>query len=237
MKKSKKPIIKHLPDYLDWIDIEKGLASSTQENYARFLKRFFKWLEKHDLTSLLPHELTEKHVWDYRIFLARKTKHENSDKNLEKSTQQYYLIGLRSLLSYFAARDITSLPPEKIELPKTRNEKEIRFLNLDQVRRLFDAPDVSKDIGLRDRAILETLFSTGMRISELVALNRDQIESSLDKEGLELSIIGKGSKARTVYFSPRALEWLRKYLKSRDDMAEALFINYRAPSDASRRLT
>lgn len=237
MKKSQKPIIDHLNDYLDWIDVEKGLSSKTQENYSRFLKRFFRWLKKNELTSLLPHELSEKHVWDYRIFLARKAKRKNSEENLKRSTQEYYLIGLRSLLTFFASRDITSLPPEKIELPKSKNDTEVRFLNLDQLRKLFDAPDTSTDSGLRDRAVLETLFSTGMRISELVALNRDQIEPSIKQDELELSIIGKGSKARTVYFSPRALEWLRKYLKSRDDMAEALFINYRGPNDSSRRLT
>lgn len=238
MKKSDTPIPKHITDYLDWIDVEKGLSSTTQENYSRFIKRFVDWLEKNDLADLKPHELSEKHVWDYRIYLARKTTSGQSGKGLKRSTQQYYLIGLRSLLSFFAARDIQSLPPEKIELPKSKNEKQVRFLTLEQLRRLFSAPDVSTDIGRRDRAILETLFSTGMRISELTSLDREQIEPSLENDdGLELGIVGKGGKARTVYFSPRALTWLKKYLETRDDMAPALFVNYRSRSDASRRLT
>lgn len=237
MEKSNKALKKHLSDYLDWIDIEKGLSSSTQKNYARFLQRFFDWLSSQDLSDLKPYELTSEHVWDYRIFLARKTRSKGSSRTLKKSTQNSYLIALRSLLTYFAERDIAALPPEKIKLPKGKKDTEVRFLSLEQVKKLFSVPDTKKPKGLRDRAILETLFSTGMRVSELVALDRDQIEPSLSSEDLELGIVGKGGRARTVYFSPRALEWLRKYLKTRDDMAEPLFVNYRSRDDASRRLT
>jgi site-specific recombinase XerD len=234
MRKSSTPIIKHLPDYLDWIDVEKGLASTTQENYARFLQRFFDWLASNDLAKLKPHELTEDHVWSYRIFLARGA---GGGGGLKRSTQQYYLIGLRSLLRFFATRDITSLPADKISLPKDDTGDEVRNLTIKQLKQLFTAPDASTKSGLRDRAILETFFSTGLRISELVALDKKQVQDSLDKDELELSITGKGQKTRTVYFSARALKWLRRYLSDRSDDLEPLFINYRAPRDADRRLS
>ncbi len=158
-------------------------------------------------------------------------------KPLKKSTQNYYLIALRALLNYFTNRDILSLPSEKIKLAKDTGEKQVRFLNLDQVEKLLAASDTSKIQGLRDRAILESLFSTGMRIAELVSLNRDQIRLKPSMDELEISIVGKGGRIRTVYFSERALHWLKKYLESRSDKEKALFINYRAKSNASKRLT
>ncbi len=237
MRKSPKPLPQHVSDYLDWLDVEKGLSSKTQENYSRFLKRFLDWLKENKLSNLKPHELSPDHVWKYRIYLARQTSSKRSSKSLKKATQNYYLITLRSLLSYFAERDILAIPPEKIKLARDKAEKEVRFLSLDQLERLFEIPDISSPSGLRDRAILETFFSTGMRISELVALNREQIKSSLNSDELELGIVGKGGKARTVYFSPRTLQWLGRYSKTRNDKDKALFINYRGPTDASRRLT
>ncbi|MBI2594964.1 MAG: tyrosine-type recombinase/integrase [Candidatus Colwellbacteria bacterium] len=237
MKKSQKPLPQHVSDYLDWLDVEKGLSSKTQENYSRFLKRFLDWLKENRLSSLKPHELSADHIWKYRIYLARQTRSKRSSKSLRKTTQSYYLITLRSLLTFFAERDILAIPPEKIKLPRDKGDKEVRFLSLEQLERLFSVPDISSLQGLRDRAILETFFSTGMRIAELVALNREQIEPSLNLSELELGIVGKGSRARTVYFSSRTLQWLKLYLKSRTDSDEALFINYRTRSGAPRRLT
>ncbi|PIZ69857.1 MAG: hypothetical protein COY10_00660 [Candidatus Portnoybacteria bacterium CG_4_10_14_0_2_um_filter_43_36] len=232
MKKSQKPIIQHLTDFLDWLDVEKGLANKSQENYSRFLKKFIGWLEEKDLKDLRPHDLSPAHIWEYRVYLSRQSK-----KPLKKSTQNYYLIALRSLLNYFADRDILSLPSEKIKLAKDKSERQVRFLNLEQLEKLFSTPDVSKVHQLRDRAILEILFSTGMRIAELVSLNRDQVKIKPGREELEISITGKGGRIRTVYFSQRALRWLEKYLKTRTDNERALFINYRSRKDASRRLT
>ncbi|PJE59272.1 MAG: hypothetical protein COU84_01735 [Candidatus Portnoybacteria bacterium CG10_big_fil_rev_8_21_14_0_10_43_39] len=232
MKKSQKPIIQHLTDFLDWLDVEKGLANKSQENYSRFLKKFIGWLEEKDLKDLRPHDLSPAHIWEYRVYLSRQSK-----KPLKKSTQNYYLIALRSLLNYFADRDILSLPSEKIKLAKDKSERQVRFLNLEQLEKLFSTPDVSKVHQLRDRAILEILFSTGMRIAELVGLNRDQVKIKPGREELEISITGKGGRIRTVYFSQRALRWLEKYLKTRTDNERALFINYRSRKDASRRLT
>ena len=237
MQRSQKPLPHHVSDYLDWLDIEKGLSSKTQENYSRFLKRFLDWLKENKLSNLKPHELSPDHVWKYRTYLARQTRSKRSSKSLKKATQSYYLITLRSLLSFFAERDILALPPEKIKLPKDKTDKEVRFLSLEQLERLFSVPDISSPSGLRDRAILETFFSTGMRIAELVALDREQVESSLDKDGLELGIVGKGGRARPVYFSLRTLQWLKRYLKSRADKDKALFINYRTRDAAPKRLT
>jgi len=232
MEKSQKPIPQHLTDFLDWLDIEKGLSTKSQENYSRFLKKFIGWLEENDLENLKPHDLSPTHIWEYRVFLARHAK-----KPLKKSTQNYYLIALRALLNYFANRDIISLPAEKIKLAKDRSDRQVRFLDLEQLEKLFSAPDTSKIYELRDRAILETFFSTGMRIAELVSLNKNQIKIKLNMKELELSIIGKGGRIRTVYLSERALHWLKKYLETRDDNNRALFINYRNKKSSSRRLT
>lgn len=236
MKKNQKSIPSHLPNFLDWLEIEKGLSSKSQENYARFLKRFLDWLKINHLESLKPHQISTEHIWKYRVFLSRqyipKTK-----KNLKKSTQNYYLIAVRSLLNYFADRDIISLPAEKIKLARDKETRQVHFLNLEQIEKLFSAPNVSKIQGLRDRAILETLFSTGMRIAELVALDRDQIKIKSETEEIELGIIGKGERPRTVYFSARTLFWLKKYLENRNDTEKALFINYRSKKNTPRRLS
>ncbi len=237
MKKSEKPIREYIPDFLDYCAVEKGLSENTQKNYDRYLKKFIFWLEKNNKKELLPHQLATEDVWSYRLYLSR-SKDPRTNKNLTTNTQQGYLIALRALLVYFAERDILSLPPEKVKLPKLKKEKTVKFLTLEQIEKLLLAPDTTTQIGIRDRAILETLFSTGLRIAELVALNRDQFSNIKDKKDLELGIIGKGGTPRTVYFSERALKWIKKYLDTRNDKDKALFINYRSPkSENTRRLT
>jgi len=235
MKKSDIPIIKHIPDFLDYCEVEKGLADKTQENYSRYLQKFINWLKMTKKEVLLPHELTADDIWTYRLYLSR-----NKDKkgrSLKKVSQNYYLIALRALLSYFTSKDIVSLPADKITLPKAlESEKTVKFLNLEQIERLLLAPDTKTPAGLRDRAILEAFFSTGMRVAELAALNRDQFVNIKDKKDLELSIIGKGSYPRTVYFSERALSRIRKYLESRQDKEKALFIHFRAKKGVEDRL-
>lgn len=233
-----KPIIEYLTDYLDYSEIEKGLSSKTQENYSRFLNKFFAWLKAGNLEKLKPGNLTADHIWKYRVYLSRHID-PRSKKPLKKSTQNYYLIALRSLLEFFVEKNIATLSPTKVKLAKDKKDKEIKFLNLGQVEKLLLAPKIETKIGLRDRAILEMLFSTGLRVAELVAFNRDQIKISPAKD-LEVSIIGKGGKARTIYISERAAEWLRKYLEKRNDVDEALFINYKPgieKTSESRRLT
>ena len=236
MHQSTKPLPQHIPDFLDWLDIEKGLSSKSQENYSRFLNRFLHWLEQNNLQDLKPHDISSEHIWKYRVFLARQSK-PHSESPLKKSTQNYYLIALRALLNYFADRDIISLPSEKIKLARDKEDKQVRFLALEQLEKLFATPDTSTPPGTRDRAILEVFFSTGMRIAELTALNHEQIKIKDINQELELGIIGKGGRARTVYFSPRSLCWLKKYLDTRNDENPALFISYRHRKDASGRLT
>lgn len=234
-----KPIINYLIDFLDFSEIEKGLSSKTQENYTRFLRKFFSWLKEAKLEALRPSELTTEHIWQYKVYLSRHIG-PKTHKTLKKTTQNYYLIALRSLLEFFVEKDVTSLPPSKVKLAKDKADKEIKFLTLNQLANLLSAPSAGTIIGLRDRSLLETLFSTGLRVAELAALNRDQLRIKDETRDLEIAVVGKGSKIRTVYFSERAIKALRYYLKERKDMDDALFINYKRggeKSSASRRLT
>lgn len=157
MNDKNKPIIKHLTDFINYCEIEKGLANKTQENYARFLGDFFAWLQSNKLENLKPVELNEEHVWRYRLYLSR-NKSIRTKTELKKVSQNLYLIALRSLLEYFSERKIDSLPPNKIKLAKATGDREINFLNLKQVETLLMAPDISTTGGLRDRAILELFF-------------------------------------------------------------------------------
>jgi len=233
MVKELKPLPHYLTDFLDWLEIEEGLSSKSQENYARFLKKFFDWLKITHLENLKPSELIPDHIWQYRLFLSRQYL-QKTKKPLKRSTQSYYLIALRQLLTYFTEKDIPSLPPEKIKLPKEKTKRVVNFLTLDQVEKLLNAPDTSSLLGLRDRAILEIFFSTGLRVAELVNLNREQIKIKPPTKDLEISVIGKGGWPRTVYFSERAVNWLRKYLEKRNDKEKALFINYRGKIPSTR---
>lgn len=159
---------------------------------------------------------------------------------MAKKSQNYYLIALRALLNYFAERDIESLPSSKIKLAKQKTEENISFLEVYDIERMLEVPDVSTESGLRDRAIMELFFSSGMRISELLSLNVDQMSFLKDKSHdrtYEISIIGKGKHVRTVFISPRAAEWLRKYLAKRRDVYKPLFINFRSKDADNARLS
>ncbi|MEK7072653.1 MAG: tyrosine-type recombinase/integrase, partial [Patescibacteria group bacterium] len=241
MKRSNIPLIKHIPNFLDYCEIERGLSPVSTRNYHNFLKVFINWLQNHDLSDLKPHELTPDHIWDYRLYLSRK---KDGDNYIKKTTQSYYLIAIRILLNYFADKDIISIPSEKIKLPKlTDKDKAIKFLNFEQVEKILNMPDVLKIDGLRDKSMLEVLFSTGMRISELTSLNITQFDKINLLKGkfddLELSIAGKGGNTRTVYFSNRSLKWIAKYIKTRNDLFTPLFINYSRNNDSTdeHRLT
>ena len=236
---TQKPIIKYLGDFVDYCEIEKGLSVKTQENYGRFLAKFFNWLKNNSLAELEPKDLTDDHIFKYRIFLSRFVDPVHK-KLLQKSTQNYYLIALRSLLEFFVERNITSLPTSKVKLARDRSEREIKFLKMDHLKRLLAAPDQSTAAGLRDRAILEVLFSTGLRVSELAHLNIEDLRLRKDSTDLEVAVVGKGSKVRAVYFSERAVKAIKEYLEKRFDLDPALFINYKpgiAQTDHNRRLS
>ncbi len=237
MENSTKTIINSIPDFLDYCEVEKGLRDNTQKNYQRYLNKFVGWLKAKKLDSLLPHQLTPEHIWDYRLYLSRHL-NPKSGKSLTKATQNYYLIALRALLGYFVAKDIVSLPPDKIVLPKAdKGSKSVKFLSLDQIEKLLTSVEPKDKISARDRAILEAFFSTGLRIAELVALNTEQFQNIKNKKDLELGIIGKGGVPRTVYFSERSLLYIKKYLDIKNDKSKALFVNFRDKKNEDSRLT
>ena len=241
MAELQQPLRSYLLPFLDYCEIEKGLSNNTQRNYRQYLRVFFAWLEKTHQADLRPRELTAKHVWDYRLYIARSYK-TPSGKYLTKKSQNLYLIALRAFLRYLAERDIETFPSTKITLAKQKAEEPVSFLERREVESILQAPDTAKPEGLRDRAIMETLFSSGMRISELVALDVEQLAALLhDKPDtertLELPIVGKGKHIRTIFISPRAGHWIRAYLASRGDDLKPLFINSRSRNPESKRLT
>jgi len=237
--KSTEPIINHILPFLDYCEIEKGLSTNTQRNYRQYLKLFEEWLKKIGSENLLPHELTANHIWDYRLYLAR-THKSPTGEYLGKKSQNYYLIALRSLLNYLAERDIESLPSSKVGLAKQKADETISFLSVQDIEQMIKIPDTKTLAGVRDRAIMELFFSSGLRIAELVALNADQMSFLKDKDPnrtFELSIVGKGKHIRTIFISPRAAEWLRTYLDARhkaNDFDKALFTNHRVQKSKNK---
>lgn len=209
---------RHIEDYLENLEIERNYSPLTIRNYRHYLGRFSYWIKsnypKANLSSINL-EIIKK----YRVFLARFTA--PNGLPLSRSTQSYYVIALRSFLRWLVKNDIKTIPPEKIDLPKAESHS-LKFLTGEQVSRLLNQPEISGPRGLRDKAILETLFSTGLRVSELVNLNRETI--SLKRR--EFGIIGKGRRPRVVFLSPEAVKWLEKYLSSRTDHWPPLFIRY-----------
>lgn len=238
VRKSSTPLREYLHPFLDYCEIEKGLSNNTQRNYNQYLSLFIKWLKVENIQNLKPHELTAEHIWDYRLFLARGHKTARNE-HLTKKSQNYYLIALRALLSFLAERDIEALQSSKIKLAKQKDEETISFLDVSDVEKMVAIPDVSTPKGLRDRTILELFFSSGMRISELTALNQDQFTMLQDNSisrTYELSIVGKGKHIRTIFISPRSAQWVRLYLKERHDVEKPLFTNLSKNSE-SKRLT
>ena len=233
------PIKEYILPFLDYCEIEKGLSNNTQRNYRQYLRLFIKWLEHIKNPELLPHELSAKHIWDYRLYLARTYKMPSGDY-LGKKSQNYYLIALRALLNFLAERDIATLPSSKVKLAKQKSDEVVSFLEMSDVESMLKVPDVKKISGLRDRSIMELFFSSGMRISELVSLDVDQVSFLKDKNRertYELSIVGKGKHIRTIFISPRAARWLRAYLDARPDVYKPLFINRRSSDPDSKRLS
>lgn len=243
---SSRTIKDYITQFLEYGEVEKGLAPATVKNYHLYLKNFTAWLQGVNLSGLKPFELNKQHIWDYRLYLSRKRSHK-TDSNLNKDTQYRYLSALRSLLKFFAKQSIPcALASDDIDLPKgSKAGSTVKFLTVDQLKKFLEMPDTSQLSGLRDRAICEVLFSTGMRVGELVKLNTKQFNVSYIKtqgiQHFELSVKGKGGKVRNVYFSKRALEWLIKYLESRTDNSDALFISFSNNTSADplseRRLT
>lgn len=210
----------------------------TGKNYTRFLQQFLNWLKGSNLEKLTPQEFTENHIWKYRVWLSRLPNHtKKMSSGLHASTQSRYLIALRALLAFFHEKNISSLPTEKIKLPKNNQEHQVKFLRLEQMEKLLTTPDIKTPTGIRDRAILEVLFSTGLRVAELVGLDRKHLAGAKNDKEFEMSVMGKGNHVRTVYFSERALYWIKKYLHTRNDDDAALFVRFKGPINESLRLT
>ena len=201
--------------FLEHLEIEKGRSLKTVENYDRYLNRFFSYAKISNAR-----EITEDTVRNYRLWLNRQSAGDShKGETLKKRTQNYYLIALRAFLKYLSARGVVSLSAEKIELAKV-SERSLDLISSEELERLLSAPEGNSIKPLRDKAILELLFSTGLRVSELCSLSRD-----VDLKKDEFSVRGKGDKIRVVFFSASAKDAVKKYLEKRTDMDDALFIN------------
>jgi site-specific recombinase XerD len=201
-------------DFLEYMEIEQNRSQKTIRNYDHYLTRLTDFagdIQVKDITA----ELVRK----WRLWLNRLGT--NTSDELQKATQNYHLIALRSFLKYCAKRDIAALTADKIELART-TRKQVTFLNPEELERLFAEAKLDKLPGLRDRAILELLFSSGLRVSELVGLDRDHI----NLKRREFTVRGKGQKDRPIFISDAAAHWLQQYLDKRNDTTRPLFVRY-----------
>lgn len=213
-----------IKDFLAYVEVERGRSVKTVENYAHYLERFL----SHSGVKQ-PSDITQDKIRDYRMWLNRqpgRTAKSGGD-SMKKKTQNYHLIALRSFLKYLVKRGIPSLPPEVIELAKTP-ERHLDLITTLELERLMKAPTGETLPALRDRAILELFFSTGLRVSELCGLSRD-----IDLTRDELSVRGKGEKVRVVFLSPEAKKAVKQYLDKRDDTDDALFVRQRMSKEKS----
>ena len=219
-----------LLDYIEHLEVEGGRSAKTAENYKLYLERFVEFSN-----DVVVGRITSEMIRKYRLWLNRyKNDHEDE---LTTITQSYHLIALRGFLGYLSKRDITSLSPEKIELPKI-SRKQVTFLHYDEVARMLDAIPLNNEQGLRDRAIIELLFSSGLRVSELANLNRDHVNTTRR----EFMVRGKGQKDRPVFIGEAAALRVEDYLGARFDNLPPLFLSYSRNNSVSnsgdyRRLT
>ena len=218
---SNKKVLLHqlFSDFLQYCEIVRNLSPATTRKYNYRLERFIDWLaaslpNKNEFTLK---DLTLEVIRNFRVFL--------NQKELKESTRYNYLVTIRSFLKYLIKQDYDSVEPEKVELGRLIPARSLKFLNSDQLEQLLNQPNVNGIIGLRDRAILELLFSTGLRVSELTNLDRDQIDFKRN----EFSVIGKGRRRRVVFLSGEANAWIQKYLLKREDNYIPLFLHYSGP--------
>lgn len=204
-------------NFLEHLEVERNLSPLTIRNYRHYLNRFIEWFEKQGGSDLKDIDLDV--IRKYRVFLNRYE--DDHGERLSKTTQSYHIIALRSWFKWLVKNDAPVIHPEKIDLPKAEASS-MQFVAAEKIERLLSQPRISNEIGLRDRAILEVLFSTGLRVSELVSLDRDQID--IDRR--EFSVVGKGRRRRVVFLSDRAAVWLKRYLQNRDDNWVPVFIRY-----------
>lgn len=217
--------------FLEYLEIERGRSVKTVENYDRYLTRFLTFSK-----AKQPQDVTEEQVREFRLYLNRQagTKIGGRVEPMKRRTQNYYLIALRAFLKYVRKRGVSSLSPERIELAKVP-ERSLDLISAQELIRLLEAPALDTIDGKRDRAVLELLFSTGLRVSELCALSIDDVDLTRD----EFSVRGKGDKVRVVFLSDDARLAIKTYLAARKDMEDALFVRYgkKANIGADGRIT
>jgi len=212
-----KKLSAYVRPFLEYLEIEKGRSSLTVRNYDFYLQRFINWAK-----DPAADKVSAEDVRQYRLYLNRMN--DGRGGTLKKSTQNYHLIALRSFLKYMAKHDVETLAPEKIELAK-QGSRDVSFLDASDLARLLEAPsksDAPKILQLRDRAILELFFSTGMRVSELAGLKKENVNLSRD----EFTVRGKGDKTRVVFLSHQAKFYLKEYLGLREDESPYLFVRH-----------
>ena len=202
-------------NFLEYLEIEQNRSQKTIQNYDHYLTRLVDFAGEELKVADIDPELIRK----WRLWLNRLGT--NVADELHKTTQNYHLIALRSFLKFCSKRNIPALAADKIELARTQR-KQVTFLNEDELGRLFNEPDLDKITGLRDRAILELLFSSGLRVSELVGLDRGHV----NLKRREFMVRGKGQKDRPIFISPAAADWLARYLEAREDNTRPLFVRY-----------
>jgi site-specific recombinase XerD len=201
-------------DFLEYLEIEQNRSQKTIQNYDHYLTRLLDFAGDIKVSEIDPEMIRKWRLWLNRLGT-------NTSEELSKTTQNYHLIALRSFLKYCAKRDIPALPADKIELARTKR-KQVTFLSPDELGRIFSQPDIGTLGGLRDRAILELLFSSGLRVSELVGLDRDHI----NLKRREFMVRGKGQKDRPIFISTDAAYWVEQYLAKRQDTTRPLFVRY-----------
>lgn len=208
------PYEEAVDNFLEYLELEQNRSLKTIQNYRHYLTRLSDYAGDIKLSDIDTELIRKWRLWLNRLGT-------NTSDELSKMTQNYHLIALRSFLRFCAKRGYESLPADKIELARTRRPQ-VTFLTPEELERLSAQPDISTMVGLRDRAIIELLFSSGLRVSELVGLDRDHINLARR----EFMVRGKGQKDRPIFISPEAAEWIKGYLKKRQDNAQPLFIRY-----------
>lgn len=210
--------------YLEYLEVEKGSSPLTVRNYKHYLNRFLDWLKSEGIRMELK-DINPEIVRQFRLHLSRLPGYRGQG-TMSRKTQGYHAIAIRSFLRWLTKNDFEVMSADKIELPKI-TERQVKFLTGEQVERLLNAPTLSNLGGKRDKAILELLYSTGLRVSELCKLDRDMV----NLERREFGIVGKGGKGRVVFLSKRAADWISGYLAERPDHYRPLFIQHRGEPD------
>ncbi len=223
-RENQSEIGREIEKYLEYLEVERGSSPLTVRNYRHYLGRFLNWLNEERIRLNLK-DINPEIVRQFRVHLSRLPGYKGQG-TMSRKTQGYHAIAIRSFLRWLTKNDFDVMSADKIELPKIA-ERQVKFLTGEQVERLLNAPTLSNLGGRRDKAILELLYSTGLRVSELCKLNRDMI----NLERREFGIVGKGGRARVVFLSKRSADWIESYLAERDDHYNPLFIRHKGEPD------